>query len=220
MPTGSTSGGTPAEKETGRLESFSDGVFAVAITLLVLNLAVPELPGTPTAAALAAALGRYWPSYLAFVTSFGTILIMWVNHHAIVRLARQVDTLFLFANGFLLLLVTAVPFVTALIARYLSTPAASVACAVYAGTFAIGNLAYNLLWRSIAHERRLLHPHVAQARVDMLTTSFVAGFPSYLLAVALAFWNPYASVAVCFVLWILWAVTGYERPPEHGPSQP
>jgi len=64
---------TPAEKEAGRLESFSDGVFAVAITLLVLNLVVPELR-TPTAGALATALSEKWPSYLAFVTSFGTIL--------------------------------------------------------------------------------------------------------------------------------------------------
>ena len=209
----------PAEKETGRLESFSDGVFAVAITLLVLNLVVPEVR-TPSAAALAQALAREWPSYLAFVTSFGTILIMWVNHHAIVRLTRRADTLFLFANGFLLLHVTSVPFVTALVARYLSTPAAPTACAVYAGGFAVGNVAYNLLWRSIAHERRLLHPHVSQARVDTLTRSFLAGFPVYLSATVLAFWNAYASIAVCFCLWILWAITGYERLPGREPQRP
>ena len=210
---------TPAEKETGRLESFSDGVFAVAITLLVLNLVVPELR-TPTAAALAVELAKQWPSYLAFVTSFGTILIMWVNHHAVVGLARRADTLFLFANGFLLLHVTSVPFVTALVARYLGTPAAPTACAVYAGGFAVGNVAYNLLWWSIAHERRLLHPHVPQARVDTLTRSFLAGFPVYLAATALAFWNAYASIAVCFCLWILWAMTGYERTPVRDPRIP
>jgi uncharacterized membrane protein len=204
---------TPTEKETGRLESFSDGVFAVAITLLVLDVVVPDLPGTPTAAALVRALAKEWTSYLAFVTSFGTILIMWVNHHAMIKLVRLADTLFMFANGFLLLLVTAVPFATALVARYLGTPAAPTACAVYAGGFAVGNVAYNLLWRSIAHERRLLHPHVPQVRVDALTRSFVAGFPAYLTATALAFWNAYASIAVCFCLWILWAVTGYERLP-------
>ncbi len=136
----------PTEKETGRLEAFSDGVFAVAITLLVLNLVVPDLPSrSETPAVLTAALGREWPSYLAFVTSFGTILIMWVNHHALFKLVRRSDTLFMFANGFLLLLVTAVPFATALVARYLVTPAAPTACAVYAGGFAVVNIAFNLL---------------------------------------------------------------------------
>ncbi len=204
----------PTEKETGRLESFSDGVFAVAITLLVLNLVVPDLPATSeTPAALMAKLAQGWPSYLAFVTSFGTILIMWVNHHAIFKLVRRADTLFMFANGFLLLLTTAVPFGTALVARYLATPAAPVACAVYAGEFAVVNIAYNLLWWSIAHERRLLRPQVPQARVDGLTKSFASAFPVYLGATLLAFWNAYASIAVCFCLWIVWAITGYERTP-------
>src|SRR4051812_6018070 len=80
------------ETETGRLQSFSDGVFAVAITLLVLTLVVPELQGdssTWTPEALARELTKEWPSYLALVTSFGTILIMWVNHHTIVKLVRR-----------------------------------------------------------------------------------------------------------------------------------
>ncbi len=212
----------PTEKETGRLEAFSDGVFAVAITLLVLNLVVPDLSPSASPAALTTALGKEWPSYLAFVTSFGTILIMWVNHHAIFKLVRRSDTLFMFANGFLLLLVTTVPFATALVARYLGTPAAPTACAVYAGGFAVVNIAYNLLWWSIAHERRLLHPHVHQARVDTLTRSFLTGFPVYLAAALLAFpfRYAYASIAVCFCLWIVWAITGYERTPAHEPRVP
>jgi len=214
----STSQAAATEKETGRLESFSDGVFAVAITLLVLNLIVPEL-AAPTAASLATALAKEWTAYLAFVTSFGTILIMWVNHHAIFRTVRRADTPFIFAKGFLLLIVTVVPFATALVARYLSTPAAPTACAVYAGCFTVGNLAYNLLWWSIAHERRLLHPHVPQARVDRLTASFLSGFPVYLGAMVLAlFWNAYASLGVCFCLWIVWAITGYERTSGHEPA--
>jgi uncharacterized membrane protein len=152
------------------------------------------------------------------LTSFGTILIMWVNHHAIVKLVRRADTLFVFANGFHLLHVTVVPFITALVARYLTTPAASTACAIYAGGFAVGNLAYNLLWRSVAHQRRLLHPSVPQARVDQLTKSFLASFPIYLVATALAFWNAYVSIALCFCLWVVWAITGYERLPEDGES--
>jgi uncharacterized membrane protein len=175
----------------------------------VLNLVVPDLR-TPTASGLASALGDKWPSYLAFVTSFGTILIMWVNHHAIVKMAQRADTVFMFANGFLLLVVTVVPFETALIARYLGTPAAPTAAAIYAGGFTVGNVGYNLLWWSIAHERRLLQPHAPQPRVDRLTTNLLAAFPVYLGATVLAFWNAYASVAVCFCLWIFWAIAGHE----------
>jgi hypothetical protein len=109
--------------------------------------------------------------------------------------------------------------VTALVARYLSTPAAATAVAIYAGTFAIGNVAYNLLWRSIVHRRRLLHPHVSPRRVNRLTISFLAGFPMYLAAAALAFWNAYASIAICLVMWIVWAITGYERASDREPSR-
>jgi uncharacterized membrane protein len=134
------------EKETGRLESFSDGVFAVAITLLVFNLQVPHLPGAISVPALGSALFEQWPSYLAFMTSFSTILIMWASHHSIFKLVYKADTPFLFANGLLLLLVTVVPFPTSLVAQYLITPAATLACAVYAGFFVVINAAYNLLW--------------------------------------------------------------------------
>ena len=203
-------------KETGRLESFSDGVFAVAITLLVLSLVVPGRAANSWQ--LAAELGHEWPQYLAFVTSFCTVLIMWLNHHVIFRMAQRSDSALMFANGFLLLMVTVVPFVTALVARYLGTPAAPTAAAVYAGAFAIGNIAYNLMWWSIIHQRRRLHPHASPRQVRKLTISFLAGFPIYLVATALAFWNAYASIAVCFCLWIVWAMTGYERPTEHETS--
>src|SRR6267154_1601546 len=106
------------EKETGRLEAFSDGVFAIAITLLALELKVPHLEsgGRVTSAAIAAGLANQWPSYFAFVTSFFTVLIMWVHHHAIFRLVQRADVTLLFANGFLLMLVTVVPFPTAVVA--------------------------------------------------------------------------------------------------------
>src|ERR1700761_2870287 len=114
------------EKETGRLEAFSDGVFAIAITLLVLELKVPHLATgeEPTSAGLRFSLLRQWPSYLALFTSFFTVLIMWVHHHTIFKLVRKADARLLFANGFLLLLVSVVPFPTAVVAEYLATPAA------------------------------------------------------------------------------------------------
>src|SRR5499427_108148 len=92
---------TQGEKETGRLEAFSDGVFSIAMTLLVLELKVPSLSEAPSAAELWAALVKQWPSYFAFVTSFFTVLIMWVNHHGIFRLVQRTNSALLFTNGFL-----------------------------------------------------------------------------------------------------------------------
>jgi uncharacterized membrane protein len=199
------------EKQTGRLESFSDGVFAVAMTLLVFTLQVPHLPaGAISVSVLGSALLKQWPAYLTFITSFATILIMWASHHGIFKLIYKADTAFLFANGLLLLLVTVVPFPTSLVAQYLSTPAAALACAVYAGVFVVINLSYNLLWWTAVRERRLLHPTVTDSLVKRLTRRLLLGLPVYLLATLLAFWNPYVSLGLCSCLWIFWAFTFYE----------
>ena len=200
------------EKQTGRLESFSDGVFAVAITLLVFNLHVP--PGANSVTALGSTLLGQWPSYLTFMTSFATILIMWASHHGIFKLVYRTDTPFLFANGLLLLLVTVVPFPTSLVTQYLNTPAAALACAVYAGIFVVINVAYNLLWWAAMHQRRLLHPAVTPGQVKRLTRHILLGLPVYLLATGLSFWNPYVSLGLCSCLWIFWAFTFYEHSPS------
>lgn len=200
-------------KETGRLESFSDGVFAVAITLLVVTLQVPHLSGAISVSTLGRALFAQWPSYLTFMTSFATILIMWASHHGIFKLVYRADTPFLFANGLLLLLVTLVPFPTSLVAQYLITPAAALACAIYAGVFVVINVAYNMLWWVAVRQRRLLYPTVTSRQVKRVTRNQLLGLPLYLLATLLAFWNPYVSVGLCSCLWIFWAFTYYERSP-------
>jgi uncharacterized membrane protein len=201
-------------KETGRIEAFSDGVFAVAITLLVFDLKVP-LPSaleSISVGGLGKALYQQWPSYLAFVTSFATILIMWVSHHSIFKLVDKSDKPFLFANGLLLMLVTVVPFPTSLVSEYLTTPAAATACAVYAGIFVVINLAYNLLWWIITHHR-LLKPAISPGQVRVLTRNLLLGFPAYLLATLLAFLSPYVTIAICSGLWIFWAFTSFENNP-------
>jgi uncharacterized membrane protein len=163
--------------------------------------------------ALGSALLAQWPSYLTFITSFATILIMWVSHHGIFKMVYRANTPFLFANGLLLLLVTVVPFPTSLVAQYLSTPAAALACAVYAGIFVVINVAYNLLWWA-ALRQRLLHPAVTPRQVKRLTRNFLLGFPVYGLSTLLAFWNPYVSLGLCSCLWIFWAFSFYEGSPS------
>ncbi|HJZ47002.1 MAG TPA: TMEM175 family protein [Roseiflexaceae bacterium] len=198
------------EKGTGRIEAFSDGVFAIAVTLLVLELKVPQLAEEATNVELWSALLRRWPSYLAYLVSFTTILIVWVNHHRLFTIIRRSDSRFLFLNGLLLLVVTTIPFPTALLAEYLERPAATVACAIYTGTFVLLAFSFYAFWRYAAHRNRLLAHTVTDEQVAAISRSFLFGPISYLLAFALAFVNVFASFGVCMLLALFWAVAGFE----------
>ncbi|GHO87380.1 TMEM175 family protein [Dictyobacter formicarum] len=204
---------TRGEKETSRIEAFSDGVFAVAITLLVFSLQVPALDNPPTSEHLVKMLLLRWPSYLAFFISFATILIMWISHHVMFKLIDKSDTLFMLANGFLLLLVTTVPFPTQLVATYLTTPVAGVVCVIYAGLFLMTNLVYNLLWWLAAHQSHLLKDSVSPKLIHTRSRDYALGAPCYLLALLLAFWSPGVSIGICSALWLFWVFTTYERRP-------
>jgi uncharacterized membrane protein len=165
---------------------------------------VPQLPEGASGGALCAALLSQWPSYVALVSSFFAILIMWANHHTIFNLVRKVDAPFLYANGLLLLVVTIVPFPTALLAHYFEKPGASVAAAVYGGTFVAAGVAYNLVWKAAIDGRRLLKAGVTEEQIDALTRSYRLGVPLYLVATAAAFISVYITVAICTALWIFW----------------
>jgi uncharacterized membrane protein len=198
------------EKQTARLEAFSDGVFAIAITLLALELKAPHFDaGGTTGYALVSALANQWPSYFAFITSFFTVLIMWVHHHSIFRLVRGVDVTLLFANGFLLMLVTVVPFPTAVVAEYLRTPAAAAACTFYAGFFVlIGMGFWALLWA--AFRKSVLDPDASPATIARLRKSYRLGPPLYLAATVAGPFSPWLAMGICTALWIVWAATTRE----------
>ena len=195
------------EKETGRTEAFSDGVFAIAITLLVLEIKVPHLPDGGTVPSLARALADQWPSYTSFVISFFTILIMWANHHAMFNMVRRIDVPFLYANGFLLLMVTFIPYPTSVLASYLETPAAPMAGAFFAGTYVILGIAFNLLWAT-ARNRHLLHSRVSQETVDLRSRRYRLGPPLYVIATAASFIHVFLAVGICAALAIFWLVSG------------
>ena len=196
------------EKETGRVEAFSDGVFAIAITLLVLEFKVPHLPEGASGRDLLLALLKLWPSMVAFLGSFIAILIMWINHHGIFRLIHKIDSPFLFANGFLLLMVTFVPFPTAVLAEYLGTPGERVAAAFYIGSFVIVSIAYNVFWATTT-KRRLLKRGIPDAVVLRIRNAYRFGFGVYVGSTLLALWNAAAGLAACLSLWIYWSVFEY-----------
>ncbi len=202
-----------------RLEAFSDGVFAIAITLLVLDLAVPPREGTPEGG-LAAALGHQWPAYFAYLVSFLVIGIIWVNHHSVFVRVRLVDRPVLFANLLLLLTVSVIPFPTRLLAEYLTAGAdAHVAAAVYSATMLAMGLSYSVLWLAITRDARLLHEHIDPVASRSALRRFGLGNIFYLATIGLSFISAVATLAVHAALAIYYCfdqlATGQrERRPE------
>ena len=178
----------------GRLEAFSDGVFAIAITLLILDL---KVPGGHPDGGLWTALGREWPSFFAYLVSFLVIGIIWVNHHAVFDRVRVVDRSVLFANLALLLFVSVIPFPTRLVADFLTSPAdARVAVAVYSAGMLGMAVSYTALWLVITREAGILHAHLDRAAERAAVLRFGIGSVVYLCTVGLAFVHPIATLAI------------------------
>ncbi len=187
-------------KHLGRIEAFSDGVFAIAITLLILEIKVPPVHEADTANKLVAQLLERWPSYLAFVLSFTTVLIAWVGHHLMIQQTRHATWPLVFANGAFLLAISFLPFPTALVAEHLTHPGASVACAVYAGANLLCDLAFALVTFVIG----LSEPGRATILRGMLFNAWV-GLVILLIAMATAFFSPVASLLMVAGMWLWWA---------------
>jgi len=188
-----------AERETARLEAFSDGVFAIAITLLILELKVPPMD----TADLRAALLARWPSYLAYLTSFGTVGVMWLNHHRIFSLIKRCDHTTLVLNLLLLLGVSVVPFPTALVAEHLGHPGERLAVTIYASVSVVIAVAFTALWRYVSSRRHappLMHVSADSRVVRTTNAQYRWGVPAYLVALAIAQWSPRASVILCLTM--------------------
>ena len=181
---------------TNRLEAFSDGVIAVAITLLALDIAVPEPNGTHS---LGHALLQQWPNYVAYAISFITIGIIWINHHVMIGRLREADHSIFILNLLLLMSIGVLPFATALMARYLREGNGEhLAAAVYAGAFLVLSLAFISLQRQILLRRpRLLKAELPEAERRRIVRRTATGLVPYALALALAPVSPYVTLAIC-----------------------
>jgi uncharacterized membrane protein len=191
-------------KGTERLEAFSDGVFGIALTLLVLEFHIPDPEASTNNGTLFGELLALWPSLIAFCISFAVVLIMWINHHELIRLVRKVDYPLLYTNGGVLLTVTFVPFPTKVLARHLGTPAANASAAFYCATFLFISLTWSMLLASIIWNRRIVKPEVADATLARLRKAYIAAPIVYGLSVALALWNAVAGLTLCTSLWLVW----------------
>jgi uncharacterized membrane protein len=201
---GSGDGGSGrARREKRRLEAFSDGVFAIAVTLLVLELKVPPVSELPRGG-LGRALLAEWPSYVAYLLSFSVILIMWVNHHVLLDYVREVDHAFLYLNGLLLMTITLVPFPTALLAQYVDQKDSHLAAAVYCGLFTLIAVCFNLVWWYAAGRSRLLGEQTTPAGRSV-TRRYMFGPLFYLLAFGASFVSIPAALLICAGLSIFFA---------------
>ena len=188
------------KESTTRVEAFSDGVFAIAITLLILEIKVPHAGGEEH---LWTALAGLWPSYLAFLLSFFVIMVMWVNHHELIRMIEAVDYPFFFSNGLVLLTVTFVPFPTAVLAEHLNTAQAGAAMAFYCATFILNSLAWNLLLYTI-RRGNLFKPDCTEEEISRIRKAYSMALPVYLVATVVAFYQPWLGIAINLAVWLLW----------------
>jgi uncharacterized membrane protein len=175
---------------TTRLETFSDGVFAIAATLLVLEIGVDSTDE----------LTHIWPSYLAYVTSFLTIGIIWMNHHHTVSLLGRVDRTFLFVNNLLLLTIAFLPFPTRLVAEHLKGDGARPATLAYTATFTLMAALHQVYWQYARRRRRLVAEHVPESALRSVDLAYLPGVPMYAGTFALAFLSPLAAVLATFAI--------------------
>jgi uncharacterized membrane protein len=187
----------------GRLEAFSDGVLAVAITLLVLDIHVP-----PTGGHLGHQLLHLWPSYAAYVISFMTIGIIWINHHAMISRLREVDHAILILNLILLMSIAVLPFATSLMAAYLrESHGEHLAAGVYSGAFLLMSVCFSALNRHILFPKAhlLIDTPPEQWRRSAYRRSRLGLIP-YAIATALAPVSPYVTLAICGALAVFYAL--------------
>jgi TMEM175 potassium channel family protein len=199
--------------ERDRLEAFSDGVIAVAITLLALDLAIAG----PGHGSVLTQLGEHWPSFLAYLISFFTIGIIWVNHHDLVKNIAFVDRTLLFLNLLLLLFVVVIPFATSTMAKYLTNDNqdAHVAMAVYCIAFEGMALSFAAIFAWTMREGRLLNPIPPESRRSAWL-GFSIGAMIYLVAIAVAFINAPAALAIIGVVAVYYI---FQRTPAPHPTK-
>ena len=182
------------EPGTARFETFSDGVFAIAATLLVL-----EFTATP-GSQLGKELLHLWPSYLAYVTSFVTIGIIWMNHHHTVSLLGRTDRTLQFVNILLLLTIAFLPFPTKLVAQNLTGAGEQAAALVYAATFVLMAALHLIWWRYARNGRRLIADETPDSALRAVDRAYLPGVPMYGAVFVVAFFSPLAAVLITFAI--------------------
>lgn len=204
MVTANTSG-IQLQKETIRIETFSDGVFCIAVTLLSIEIGV-ELHGDVTNKELTHALLAKWPLYLAYVISFVNVLLAWIGHHSLFKMLYKSDNPIMITNGLLLMLVALVPFPTKTLGEFLLTGGFKTAVIFYTAYFVLISIAFRLLWYAASRRPGILMNDVTAKQIKQTTANENIGLICNTIIFAVAFFNPWLALAFSFVMWVYWIV--------------
>jgi len=191
------------EKDTIRIETFSDGVFCIAVTLLSIEIGV-ELKDHETNRDLLHALVEKWPICLAYVISFINVLLAWIGHHGLFKNLRNTNNSVMIANGILLLIVALVPFPTKTLGLFLLSDALQTAVVFYTGYFVLVSLAFRILWWTASREPRLMIEGITASQIKRTTKNENIGLVSNAAIMGIAFINPIVALVLSFVMWIYW----------------
>jgi uncharacterized membrane protein len=197
-----------AAAANSRLETFCDGVFAIALTLLVIDLRIPVTTAIETSADLWRALGHLLPSIFAFVLSFGIIFIAWVNHLEAMKLIDKSSHAFIYGTGVLMLGVVFVPFPTALLGENLFTSHASPAVVLYSAAGVIMGVGWALTGLAALKPPMLTRNERAAARVRKGLRNAYFAIAFYTTCAIVAVWLPLATAVVLTLMWIYWVIYG------------
>jgi uncharacterized membrane protein len=188
----------PGLRRTQRLEAFSDGVFAIAITLLVLDLAIPETRQSEKD--LLHAVREQWPGYLGYIVSFSTVGALWLGHNAITDYLSRADTTLLRVNLLLLLFVSFLPFPTRLVSEYITVDHAErVAVTFYGLTLLMSGALLSILWRYALHAR-LVRPDAGDEEISLLTHRLTPGLAGYAVLIVVGLFAPIGAVVGYLVI--------------------
>ena len=196
-----------SDKETNRIEAFSDGIFCVAITLLTIEIGV-EIDKNATNESLLNSIIKTWPTCLAYFISFVNVLLAWIGHHGLFKNLRTTDNGVMISNGALLMLIALAPFPTKTLGLFLTTGALKTAVAFYTGYFVLISLAYRLLWFAASHKRHLLVHGISEKKIKAITRSENTGLVCNSIIMAVAFISPWSALVLSFVMWVYWIVLG------------
>ena len=191
-------------KSLVRLAAFSDGVFAIAITLLILEIKVPPIDSIHSVSDLVNSIFHLWPSFFAFLYSFGGILVQWIFHHNILNLLDKTSRPFLYINGFLLLTIVFFPFPTALLAEYINTDYAMPAVVFYGSVIVINALAWFLFYRSLDKPKALRTSAFSNELLNKIKKSNYSSLVIYTTTTVLAVWFPYIALIINVAVWLIW----------------
>jgi len=190
-----------------RLEAFCDGVFAIALTLLIIDIKIPATESIKTTADLWNALGRIAPSVGTFLLSFGVIFITWVNHHNALKLVNKSSAPFKYANGLLLLSIVLIPFPTALMGEYILTDHASPAVILYEAVNVLQAVGWIMATSACLKGNLLKNESAIRQARDARKFGFYASV-TYSVFAVLAIWFPLVIAIITTLIWIYWLIFG------------